>query len=201
MLTIECSRFGVLAYGITPAGYDGWSFQEVGGGGSVIIPYLMRGEDLYIGVVRQHRYNQGGEVLNVPRGFLDRGESPHETAIREMSEETGYNADKRKVIDLGGQPANPNSAFFDTSEAGEGVKFFAVEIFEHEIETRDGKLTLRSEWHNRSHLEERLREGIAGSYFIHWTEAAQLADMFSNAAVARLQAFLYVRTGQEPNKP
>ena len=40
--------------------------------------------------VRQFRHGLGQRVLEIPGGVMDPGESPQETAVRELQEETGY---------------------------------------------------------------------------------------------------------------
>lgn len=49
--------------------------------------------------VRQYRYGAGKELLEVPAGKLEVGEDPLEAALRELSEETGFTAEK--IVDLG----------------------------------------------------------------------------------------------------
>jgi ADP-ribose pyrophosphatase len=43
-------------------------------------------------LVRQYRHPAGREMLEVPAGTTHDGETPHETAAREVREETGYAA-------------------------------------------------------------------------------------------------------------
>jgi len=50
-------------------------------------------------MVRQYRYTMGEELLEIPAGKLETGENPFDCAVRELSEETGYTAEK--WIDLG----------------------------------------------------------------------------------------------------
>jgi ADP-ribose pyrophosphatase len=45
--------------------------------------------DEHVTLVRQHRVPAGGEVLELPAGLLEPGETPLETARRELAEETG----------------------------------------------------------------------------------------------------------------
>ena len=45
-------------------------------------------------MVRQFRYAVGRAVLEIPAGKLEKGEDPLEAAKRELSEETGFTAEK-----------------------------------------------------------------------------------------------------------
>lgn len=43
-------------------------------------------------MVRQYRHAGGVELLEIPAGRIDEGESPEDAALRELGEETGYGA-------------------------------------------------------------------------------------------------------------
>ncbi|MCX6639488.1 MAG: NUDIX hydrolase [bacterium] len=58
-------------------------------GAAVVIPYL---DDGRIVMVRQYRYALSSETLELPAGKLDSDEDPLVCARRELSEETGYEA-------------------------------------------------------------------------------------------------------------
>lgn len=194
-LTIDHKVIGTLSYGDTPAGYDGWAFHEAGGGGAVTMPFTAIDDVLWVGLVQQHRHNQGGDVWNVPRGFLDSGESHQNAASRELAEETGYLVDAGTVFRLPGVGANPNSTFFETWGDGEGVGFFALEVSPDNLMCKEGNLVFRTEHldsseHNRSN---RTAEMIWRSRFFRWEEAVFMGDMFSNAAVARLLGWMRSR--------
>jgi ADP-ribose pyrophosphatase len=47
-------------------------------------------EEKNVLLVRQFRHAAGKELLEIPAGGIDSGETPEETARREMQEETGY---------------------------------------------------------------------------------------------------------------
>lgn len=184
-LCISNPKFGAVNYGNTPPGYDGWSFHEIGGGGSVIVPYASINKELWIGVLEQARHNQGGKVLNVPRGFIDPGESHFEAAHREFVEETGADPGSARVTPLPGESMNPNSAFFETPGEGEGVKCFAVQFHSRQLEPSDGSYVFRKGVIKATRAKT-AAEQILGCRFIPYAKALQLGDMFTVAAVGRL---------------
>ena len=60
-------------------------------GGVTILPV---DEERNCYMVRQYRYPMGRMMLEAPAGKLEAGEDPAECAVRELSEETGYTADR-----------------------------------------------------------------------------------------------------------
>ncbi len=56
-------------------------------------------------LVRQYRYAVGLELLEIPAGVIEEGESPDVTAQRELREETGYAS--RNLRALGGIYSSP----------------------------------------------------------------------------------------------
>jgi ADP-ribose pyrophosphatase len=62
-----------------------------------VVPVDNRGNILF---VSQHRLGSGGDLLELPAGVLDPGESPLASAQRELREETGMAA--REIKELGG---------------------------------------------------------------------------------------------------
>lgn len=73
------------------------SREVVEHGGGVVILASADGENLLL--VRQYRHPVGKELLELPAGKLEAGESPADCAVRELEEETGYRAEK--VWELG----------------------------------------------------------------------------------------------------
>ncbi len=65
-------------------------------GGVGILPITAQGEVL---LVKQYRYPYGELLLEIPAGKLELGETPFETGVRELREETGMNA--ARYFDLG----------------------------------------------------------------------------------------------------
>lgn len=190
-VVIEHPLFGMLSYGLTAGGYDGCSFHERGGGGSVVLPFAVMEGELWVGLVEQIRPHQGGLVLNAPRGYLDPGEEHATGARRELLEEMGLDVPEDALIRLPGAPANPNSAFYETSSPGEGVHFFALRIPPSYLLHRNGErptLATGLVADDDEARQNRIGEQIGRSVFVPWHEAATLGDMFTNAAVARLLA-------------
>jgi len=185
MLQLDNPSYGTLTYGKNPAGnYDSWAFHEVGGGGSVIIPFVLIQNEIWIGVVQQVRPLQSAQpVLNVPRGFLDPNEKHFEAAVRETDEEVGFSQGSR-IFQLPGKPVNPNSAFFETWGKDEGVEFFAIEILHDEIQPGEGET-----WIVKPGIlkpVDKAAEGILKSIFIPWGQAALLGDAFTRCGVVAL---------------
>ena len=58
-------------------------------GAAVLLPVTADGRVI---LIRQFRYAAGEIMLEVPAGTIDPGETPEETAGRELVEETGYHA-------------------------------------------------------------------------------------------------------------
>ena len=58
-------------------------------GAAVLLPVTSDGRVI---LIRQFRYAAGETLLEVPAGTIDPGETPEETAGRELLEETGYHS-------------------------------------------------------------------------------------------------------------
>lgn len=71
-------------------------------GGVSILPVDDEG-NCYL--VRQFRYPFGRMLLEIPAGKLEKGEEPLSCAVRELSEETGFQAEQ--LIDLGSCYTSP----------------------------------------------------------------------------------------------
>lgn len=179
---------GEFNYGLTPNGWDGWSFCFSAGGGVVIAPYTIINDEIYIGVITESRYNLGGEIQNLPGGLVDEGETHYGAAVRELGEETGFKPNKRRVFQLDGAPMNFLSAYLETVGEDEGECVFAVEVMREELEFNDGKLVFKTDIAKLSN--EAKEENIIGCEFIHWKEAVKLRDGQTVATVARLLAHL-----------
>lgn len=73
-------------------------------GSAVILPFVTGGQvptrNDTIVLIRNMRYSIGKQLIELPAGTLDKGESPMNCAGRELQEETGYLA--RKLVPIGG---------------------------------------------------------------------------------------------------
>lgn len=184
------SKFGVFRWGFNGA-YDTWGFEEPGGGGSVLVPYFRDEKGLlWVGVVKQPRPYQAAEpVFNLPRGFLDPGQSHFQAAVNEGTEELGLQESQRVFL-LDGEPGNPNNTFFvtaGTTPEGElnGIRFWGVRFSLSEVE-QDGEVFRFREGVVAATTKD--AERIMGSLFIPWTKAARVGCMMSNTGVVRLVA-------------
>ncbi len=64
-------------------------------GAVCIIPVLPNGQ---LALIRQFRYPIRKEMIELPAGKLDPNESPEKCALRELEEETGYNAQEITLL-------------------------------------------------------------------------------------------------------
>ncbi len=67
-----------------------------------VIPVTKHGQ---VVLIEQYRHGAQCVTLEIPRGMVDRGETPDACARRELLEETGYRADR--VVYLGRSLPNP----------------------------------------------------------------------------------------------
>ena len=112
-------NLGTLSWGLRREDKVGWVWE--GGGGVGTVPYAVVDGKLRIGVIQQERPTMpGGVTWNIPRGFLEPGLTHFESAMRETEEEIGVKELIDGLAELPGEPANPNSTFFDTS-SGSGL--------------------------------------------------------------------------------
>jgi ADP-ribose pyrophosphatase YjhB (NUDIX family) len=190
------SRMGVeLKYGQRPEGYDGFVLTEPGGGGAVTIPYYVHEGNIYIGVVEEARptCTDGATemVMNVPRGFLTPGETHFETAKRALAEEAGYEPLEKRIVQLNGEPQNPNSTYFVTGK-DKGVRMYGVQVHDFEVSmAKSSDDPSEREFQFDKEIikpTSRMGERIGKSKFIHWKKAASQIDMFTAAGVARILA-------------
>ncbi|MBT5338457.1 hypothetical protein HN858_04290 [Candidatus Falkowbacteria bacterium] len=186
VVELEHKRFGLLRWGNTAAGYDSWGFQELGGGGSVLVPFVKTGAgELLIGVVEQLRpFQSESPILNLPRGFLELGLSHFESAVAELHEEFAV-VEGERVFAPPGEPGNPNSTFFVTLGEENGVKYYGVQFFEDEIAEVGGKYVLNLDVVKATSAAA---EKITGSQFVPWQVAATVGDQFTNSGAVRLMA-------------
>jgi len=70
-----------------------------------IIPLTL---DHRVVMVRQYRHGSRAVTLEIPGGLFDSGDTPEEAAVRELLEETGYQAKRWTNIGV----TNPNPAIF-----------------------------------------------------------------------------------------
>ena len=116
-----------------------------GGGSSVLCE-----KDGKILLVKQYRYPYGKELLELPAGKLNPGESPEQTAIRELEEEGGVIAGKvEKLFDVYPTPAYTN----------EIIRIYkAIDIKEGSVHLDEDEF-LSSVWVDKEELKQMIARG------------------------------------------
>lgn len=190
------SKFGLMNIGLIMAGGQHITIQDINSGGSVIIPFVIiqnqqvislkqlnkrKSYKVYAGLIEQLRDMQGGLIWNVPRGYAEKGDRGHQTATRELAEETGLAG---KVFLLPGHPLNPNSTYFETGSS-DGVKIYAINLGPDKAAWQIKRVVLLD---NPQPTE--VYEKISQCQFFPLAELSQLGDMFSVAAESRLRYYL-----------
>lgn len=184
-----------LKYGRHPAGYDVWNFHEPGGGGAIAVPYaVMSDGQILLGTVSQNRPAAGGVIRELPRGFKEPDETHDQAVVRETSEETGSEVEASRFVMLG-KEKNPNTAFFNTSGEGEGLRFYGYMVHPNELEeVQDDSGTYFR--YKQDLLEAAQARGdgtekILGSRFVPLREAVQDShDLMTSAGAGLLAAHL-----------
>jgi ADP-ribose pyrophosphatase len=64
-------------------------------GAVALVPMV---DDAHVCLLRNRRFAVGKTLIEVPAGTIDPGESPGDTAARELTEETGYRAGRIRYI-------------------------------------------------------------------------------------------------------
>ena len=92
---------------------------------------VKRGDEFLI--EKQLRYGSDCEIEEFPCGMVEKGESPHEAALRELEEETGIRVELKCLQYLGA--TNPNPAFMTNR-----MHYFYLNLDKCGCEQRDRKL-------------------------------------------------------------
>ncbi|HUF05332.1 MAG TPA: NUDIX hydrolase [Aridibacter sp.] len=91
----SCDLFDVTRSKIRENGVEYNRDIVVHPGSAVVVPYF---EDETVALVSQYRYAAGKELLELPAGSLEEGETALECAAREIREEVGYSAERLEKL-------------------------------------------------------------------------------------------------------
>lgn len=193
-LSLINEHFGRLDYAESPLGFDTISFEEIGRGGSVIVPYFYHENELFIGLVEEDRPNMSGNgvdfrVFNLPRGLVERNETFFHAAKREFQEEMQILLkEDHFILKKLSKPLNPDSALFYSSMGKSGVEFFSIKVpFKLMEQERRNVYKFKDEY---VHPECNTAEKIYCSRFYHWSKIFDLYDMLTVTGVLLLRISL-----------
>ncbi len=131
---------------VLPNGKDAVREVVEHSGGSAVVCE----KDGKILLVRQFRYPYKEEILEIPAGKLNEGESPELTAIRELEEEGGIRAERvEKLFDVYPTPAYTN----------EIIRIYrAIGLTQTKTHFDDDEF-LSSEWIDKNELRKMIKDG------------------------------------------
>jgi len=136
--------------------------EENSSNGAVVL--VVKDADSYV-FVKQFRYAVNSEMIEVPRGYGNPGETSIECAIREVKEETGYSIRKENLRKLGA--VSPNSAMLTSK----------IDIFRAEVSGIDEGEVL-----DIDEVSEVVIVPI--SELSEWVSSNQITDGFTLSALA-----------------
>ncbi len=102
---------------------------------AVIIIAKMEPSERHI-IIRQFRPPTNSYILAFPEGLVDRGETHEQTAIRELSEETGYVGEVEKISPM---------LYSSPGILSEAVSFVHMQVDEICLTTKGQKLEMNQE--------------------------------------------------------
>lgn len=136
-----------------------------------IVPVNARGEILF---VRQYRVGIQQEILELPGGLVDPGESPAQAASRELAEETGHTS--IHWTQLGRVASNP--VFMDNYVH----HYLALRVMQTQSLQLDPGESITLEWLSGREAKRRLHQGA----FMHPHTISALTLFFSGSWIADL---------------
>lgn len=159
--TVYTNRF--INVSLIPSRFGPFTQIQSGAGtGAAIL--LVR--DGYVMMVNQPRYAVGQSMWEIPRGSAEAMEDLASSALRELAEETGIQADYGNLVSLGN--VHPDSGILNTEVA----LFFA---------TLPGGLT----WQQPTNAEIDALAWIESSDLVEACAQGRIKDAFTNLAVMR----------------
>lgn len=102
-------------------------------GSAIIVAPKIKGSNEYLVVMEPRVFTSLGVAMSFPAGYIEKGETPDEAALRELKEETGYTSEKLIHLDSFYQDEGVSSAYNHSFLALDAVKSFDQDLDESEI--------------------------------------------------------------------
>ena len=179
------SVYSTLTYGKSPNGFnDRWAFHEMAGGCSVIIPWVMIDDQLFIGMVeRDCPFVSEIPVLTLPMDHFYN--DTMETGLFEFEKETGEKVSMEIYFWKMAGEGNPNFTYFETVDKGEGFDFFSACFSAEKLEETEKDSGIYQIIGDAKPLGK--KEAFAkGLRFYPYKKAGTVSDFFTRAALGTL---------------
>lgn len=181
------SKFGEVAYGMRPEGYDSVVFFHPEGQDVICLPYCLTPDgDLLIGLIKELRLNISDKpAYNAIGGQREPGETKEKAVIRETQEEAGVEANDARILQ--GMPSVQDRLLFsDDIDGGQGTATFAVEIPFNSLKPAGTDDDGDTYYVHKDDLPE---DREADIHFLAWRSAIwQTPDAVTRAGIAQLLA-------------